>query len=188
MSHLHLILGQKVKKAYIYASAIGVIIGLFLTILSVDIYQKLTSSVMKSPSDKSYLMVNKQVSLLNTLSLSDNSFNTKDISNLTNQPFIDDVGKVLTSSCRIWAFRDSEPLKFKTDIFFEALDQKFLDNVPREWRWKESSDFIPVMINTDFLNLYNFAFSKSQNLPQFTASTVGQFTVLVRLKGNFNLC
>ncbi len=170
-------------KAYLIIAVFGVIIGLVITVFCVDVYDKLSSSVMKS-SERTHMIVNKQVSIMNTLSLSDNSFTKEEIQDLKSKPFIDDVGEITASSCRIWAFRDTEPLKFKTDLFFEALDDKFLDKKPREWHWNKEDDFVPVMVNADFLNLYNFAFAKTQNLPQFTTSTIGKFMVLLEIKGN----
>jgi ABC-type antimicrobial peptide transport system permease subunit len=135
-------------------------------------------------SERTYMMVNKKVGVMDMLSLSDNSFTKDDVNEFKKQDFISDVGEITASSCRIWAFRDTEPLKFKTDMFFEGLDDRFIDKKPREWHWDEEDDFVPVMVNADFLNLYNFAFAKTQNLPQFTTSTVSQFTVLLEVRGN----
>ena len=183
MKHFPKIFNQSISKFYIVTAAVGVIFGLVITIFCVDVYDKLSSSIMKS-GERNHLIVNKRVGVMNMLALSDNSFTKEDIEDLKKQPFIEDVGEIISTSSRIWAFRDQEPLKFKTDIFFEALDDKFLDKRPREWRWSEGDEFVPVMINADFLNLYNFAFAKTQNLPQFTKETVGKFTVLLEVHGN----
>lgn len=183
MIDLSKILNSKISKVYLSFAVLGIVIGSVLTAFCVDIYSKINATFLKE-KDKTHLIVNKKVGLLNTLSLSDNSFSQADVTDLRNQPFIDEVGEIISSSCRIWAFRDQNPLKFKTDIFFEALDDKYLDKRPREWKWKEGDEFFPVMVNSDFLKLYNFAFSKTQNLPQFSAATIGQLTVLVEIKGN----
>jgi hypothetical protein len=183
MSPLNKIFNTAIGKFYLIISAFGIILGLVITTLCVDVYDKLTSSVMKS-AERSHMVVNKRVSLLNTLSLSDNDFTRTEVEDLKKQPFVTDVGEITASSCRVWAFRDEEPLKFKTDIFFEAIDDRFLDKIPNEWHWREQDDFVPVMINADFLNLYNFAFAKTQNLPQFNVSTVGKVVVLLEAYGN----
>lgn len=177
------ILNNKISTLYLGIAVFGILLGAVLTTFCIDLYAKINATFLKS-RDNTHMIINKEVSLLNTLSLSDNSFSEQDVSDLKNQAFIQDVGEIISSSCRIWAFRDQNPLKFKSDIFFEALDDRFLDKVPYEWKWKTDDDFIPVMVNADFLKLYNFAFSKTQNLPQFTPSTIGQLTVLVEVKGN----
>lgn len=183
MNLLDKILTIGLKKSYLILSTIGMILGLSLTTICVDAYIKITQSVMKPGGSDSFMIVNKKISLMNTFGLSDNSFDEAEIKDLKNQPFVDDVGKITASSCRIWAFRDQAPLKFKTDIFFESLEDKFLDKKPRQWKWNLEDRFVPVMVNSDFLNLYNFAFAKAQNLPQFTTSTVGQFVVFLEVRG-----
>lgn len=183
MNLLDKILTQGLKKNYLLLSTMGIVLGLSLSTICVDVYLKISQSVMKSGGSDSYMIVNKQVSLLNTIGLSDNSFDEAEIQDIKNQPFVDDVGKITASSCRIWAFRDQAPLKFKTDVFFESLEDKFLDKKPRRWKWNLQDKFVPIMVNSDFLNLYNFAFAKAQNLPQFTASTIGQFVVFLEVRG-----
>lgn len=181
---LEKLLKGSTKKTYLVVSALGIVIGLSLTTLCVDTYHKILSTVMGNSSNKSFMIVNKQVSFLNTLMLSDNTFSAKEIKEIESQEFVESVGAITSSSCRIWAFRDKAPLKFKTDIFFESLENKYLDKVPREWNWNQEQDFVPVMVNTDFLNLYNFAFAKAKNLPQFTKSTISQFVVYLEVRGN----
>lgn len=180
---LNKILNTSIKKSYLIISGIGIVIGLSLTTICIDTYHKILSTVMGRSGDESYMIVNKKVSFLNTLMLSDNTFDEQQITDIKSQPFIEDVGTITASSCRIWAFRDKAPLKFKTDIFFESLEDKFLDKIPREWNWDKGQGFVPVMVNTDFLNLYNFAFAKAKNLPQFTKSTIGQFVVFLEVRG-----
>jgi hypothetical protein len=71
-------------------------------------------------------------------------------------------------------------------MFFEALPDKFIDNKPNTFEWQEGSEFVPILLSQDMLDLYNFGFaiSKSGQLPQLTASTIGLVSFGLRLKGN----
>ena len=100
------------------------------------------------------------------------------------QDFIASVGKFTPSTFQVSA--SSSMMGFYTELFFEAVEDEYLDIHPRKFKWKEGQQEIPVIISRDYLALYNFGFAPSQGLPQFTPSTIGKVAVDVIIRGNGN--
>jgi len=63
-------------------------------------------------------------------------------------------------------------LHFYTDMFFESVPDSFIDVKNEEWKWTPADNTIPIILPNDFLNLYNFGFALSQDLPQISQETV----------------
>jgi len=70
-------------------------------------------------------------------------------------------------------------LPFSSDIFLEAINEKFIDTLPPSFTWKEGDDLVPVIISSDYLELYNTAFAPGRDLPQFSEKTIT--SLLIRL-------
>ena len=146
------------------------IIGFFILILAATIYLDYAknfgedSSIWKS----NYIVLNKKVSSLQTLTGEKPTFNQDEIDDLKTQNFVQKVG----------VFKSSQfPVKlqvggiagirgFSTDLFFESVPEDFIEVKESDWKWQEGQNFIPIIIPKSYLNLYNFGFATSQGLPQ----------------------
>ena len=42
----------------------------------------------------------------------------------------------------------------------------------KDWKWDDNSQFIPMIVPNMFLDMYNFGFAASQNLPQLSQEIV----------------
>lgn len=69
-------------------------------------------------------------------------------------------------------------------LFFESVPDAFLDVQPKEWRYKEGDDIIPIILPRNYLNLYNFGFSLTQQLPQITEDVIKRVELGISLRGN----
>lgn len=146
------------------------IIGFFILLLAATIYLDYAknfgedSSIWKS----NYIVLNKKVSSLQTLTGEKPTFNQDEIDDLKTQKFVQKVG----------VFKSSQfPVKlqvggiagirgFSTDLFFESVPEDFIEVKESDWKWQEGQNFIPIIIPKSYLNLYNFGFATSQGLPQ----------------------
>ena len=146
------------------------IIGFFILILAGTIYMDYAknfgedSSIWKS----NYIVLNKKISSLQTLTGEKPTFSEDEINELKSQNFVAKVG----------TFKSSQfPVKlqvggiggirgFSTDLFFESVPEDFIEVEKSDWEWKEGENFIPIIIPKSYLNLYNFGFATSQGLPQ----------------------
>ena len=77
----------------------------------------------------------------------------------------------------------SLPVKFSTDMFFEAVSDEFLDVDLERWHYDPSTYDVPIILPRTYLNLYNFGFASSQGLPTVSEDIVGAITIDLRLTG-----
>lgn len=167
-------------------AGIGFAIGLFIVLLAKQFFQDLKqvlASQQTRESESSFLIINKQVSLLNTFDKSVSGFTPSEIDAIMQQDFIVSAGAFHTNQFRIAADLTVQ-LGFSTDLFFEAIPDSYLDVKPAEFRWEEEKNFIPVIVPAEFLNLYNFGYSMTQNLPQLPADAIKMIPFNVTVSGN----
>jgi hypothetical protein len=180
---LNKILWKHKNKWQIFGAALGTFIGMFLLLQSVQLYsdlQNLMDGTANSRED-GYLMINKKVSLLNTLGGA-STFSQDDISTLKKQNFIAAVGEFKSNQFKVSA--SSQLLGFYSEMFMEAVPDQFMDVKPRGWNWSAGDEEVPLVISRDYLALYNFGFAPSQGYPQFTQSTIKQVSFTITTNGN----
>ena len=171
------------NKWQILGAAVGTFIGMLLLLQAVQFYSDLQGLMdgTSNSREEGYLMINKKVSLLNTLGGA-STFSKKEIEALEQQDFVDEIGAFKSNQFRVSA--SSQMLGFYSEMFMEAVPDMFLDVKPRGWNWSPSDREIPLVISRDYLALYNFGFAPSQGYPQFTQSTIKQVSFTVTVSGN----
>jgi hypothetical protein len=182
------------KKTLVPAQILGYSITLFIGItiilstvqLFLDARPLLykDSNIFKSKA----AVVSKSISILKSLDKDRIYFSASEIETLKQQRFVKDISLFTPATFRIKA-RTPEtgamPV-FYTDLFFESIAEKYLDVQPDDWVWDSSSDFLPIIIPEDYLNLYNFGFAESQGLPVLSKNTVSQVEFIIKVSGNGN--
>ncbi|GIV34842.1 MAG: hypothetical protein KatS3mg031_2377 [Chitinophagales bacterium] len=180
------LLGRQSRWQAVIAGA-GFCIGLFIMMLSGQLYRDI-NQVLKTQqaqeNEPSFLIINKEVTLLNTFDKKASAFKAEEIDTIRQQPFVVSVGEFHTNQFVISADLTAQ-LGFSTDLFFEAVPDRFIDNKPEEFKWDPEKKFIPAILPTEFLNLYNFGFAMTQGLPQLPPAAVQMFpfTVIISGKG-----
>ena len=106
------------------------------------------------------------------------SFTDADLAEIKKQPFIDDASPFLSNGFVIKA-NGGSTLPFSSDIFLEAINENFIDTVPASFTWKEGDNLVPIIISSDYLELYNTAFAPGRDLPQFSAKSIS--ALIIRL-------
>ena len=164
-------------------AAIGMSIGVLLLLLSLQAYIDVNRLLYGKSADTGmadFLIINKQITARMMGGGEENTFSPEEIAELKKQPFIKATGTITSNRFKVSASAGSQ-LQFYTDLFFEAVPDSFLDNKPVGWDWKESDRVLPVMLSTDFLNLYNYGFALSQGLPQLSKASVKavSFTITI---------
>jgi hypothetical protein len=139
-----------------------------------------------------YIIVSKKITLNNTYNQAGNSnaekpvFKKDEITTLTNKPFIKEVAPFSHCTFNVSAYTDNNSMLagFYTDLFFEAVPSKFIDVNYDNWTWNNEMTFIPAILPKTYLNLYNFGFATTQNLPQVSEKSASLISFNIKVKGN----
>lgn len=131
-----------------------------------------------------YLIVTRPVERVGT---DGKRFSADDIADFKAQEFVDGVGVFTSSQYEVYGSMTVGGRKFSTMLFFESVPDDFLDVKPEEWVYDAEEKIIPIILPRNYLNLYNFGFSSSQELPQITEEVISTVELDVILRGNNGL-
>lgn len=175
---------SKQKPMQLMVVLIGSFIGftLILTTIQMSIDIKQLFSNNSDLIGSQVLVINKPVSLANTLLGAKNTFEEKELIELEKIKGIEKVGIFNSNLYRAktaFSFMDNA---MYTDIFFESIPDEFIDFNDNKWNWREGKE-VPIILPTDYLNLYNFGFAPSQNLPQISQNTAQLAGLKIKIEG-----
>lgn len=162
---------------------IGLSVALLLILASVQIqmnYNELLQGNNNKDSIANFLVINK---ILTDRNLKNATLSETEINDIKAQPFTDAVGILHTSKFKASIQSSSDQFPFYTDIAFESVPDSFIDVTSKEWTWDEQSSFVPIIVPSMFLDIYNFQFSLSQGLPQLTREVVKMIFFKVNVYG-----
>lgn len=161
---------------------VGLSVALLLILSAVQLqsnYNDLLHNKTNQDSIANFLVINKAVTdkTIGATSLTDT-----EIADLKKQPFVDEMGVLTPSRFKVAAQSISDKIPFYSDIFFESVPDEFIDVKSDDWKWDEHSNFIPMIVPNQFLDMYNFGFATSQDLPQLTQELVKSLPIEIRIK------
>ncbi len=170
-----LLLRNKKGSGRLWASLISLCIGTTLLLLSVMIWwnfqQLLNGREQNDSLGSTFLTVSKKVTQSMMGNLNASLFTPQQIDQLKAAPQVQDVGQLTANRFPVYAVLNAN-VGFATDMFLEAVPDRFIDNKPEDWYWQPSSKRIPIIISAQFLDLYNYGFAPSQGLPQLSESSI----------------
>jgi len=180
--------GRNFSKLQILGAGTGTLIGLVLLFSIAQFYFEMDQILEENKDliDPEFLVINKKISILETLNLKEANFTEKEIADVRSQNWANKVEGFISNQFALSAYTESNRFPdFYTDLFFEAIPDEYLDVKDDDWTWKEGDNVIPIILPKDYINLYNFGFAPSQGLPQISPNTIGlvNFTVSIRGQG-----
>jgi hypothetical protein len=156
------------------------LLGVIQFYIDMQSYMKLNADLI----DPEFIVINKRISLINTLDLGKATFSDKEIEDIRHQAFADRVEGFISNQFALSAFTENNNFPdLYTDLFFEAIPDEYLDVKYDNWKWNEGDKTIPIILPQDYLNLYNFGFAPSQGLPQVSSKTVSRINFKVTIRG-----
>lgn len=185
------------KLSFLIAGIIGSLSGVIVLLGSLQLYIDF-DKVINGDADLNapqYFTINKQVSVINTLFGGQKGFDAEEIAQLESIQGVVDVAPLTSSHFKVGVSMEGGGMEgmpgmgMYTDMFFEAVPDDFIDVSKDEWKWKEGDSLIPIVLPKDYINLYNFGFAPTQNLPPVTEDMVGMLPLKVTLttsKGRIN--
>lgn len=165
-------------------SYIGLGIGVLLLLCSIQMFiniQKLLKegSIRKDGFD--FISITKTITNETMGQPEKNLFNAAEIGELKQQPFIEGVSPLVANEFRVTLSAGSM-LPFRTDMFLESLDNEFIDTIPPNFTWQQGQTSIPIILSSDFFEIYN-VFAPGQGLPQISKETAVGIPVQVTCYG-----
>ena len=164
-------------------SYIGLGAGVLLLLCSVQMYCNINYMIRDKNTRKNgsdFISITKTIT--NENMGKDNRFTPADISALQAQSFIEDAAPLKANSFKVTAGA-GDLIPFSTDIFVEAINEKFIDTIPENFTWKEGQTIVPIIFSTDFLEMYN-VFSAGWDLPQLSEKTAMAVSIFLRCHGH----
>lgn len=161
----------------------GLCIGVLLLLCSVQLFININLLLKDRNPQKTgydYIAITKQITNENIAG--DHSFSPAEITDIKAQKFTEDATALVANKFVVTA-SGGAMLPFTTDIFLEAIDIDFIDTVPPSFTWKEGQQIVPIIISSDYIELYNTVFAPSRDLPQLSESTISALLLQLNCSG-----
>jgi len=164
------------KPSQLIGAIIGCFLGFFLIFIAAQLFADFKTMVNSQEQSigSQFLVVNKQVSVLNSLKLGKSTFSKNEVDQLKSLPSIKRISEFTANQFEAVASMSlpNSSAQFRTELFMESVGDDFLDVKPDDWNWQEGNEMIPMILPTDFINLYNFNFAPGRGLPQLSKATI----------------
>ena len=179
------LLRQHISVAQLVGFFLANLCGMVIVLLSIQFYKDVLPVFTQGDSfmKKDYMIVSKKVSTLGSLVSKGATFSKADIAEMQEQPFAKKTGAFTPAQFEVSADMGMAGMQLSTAMFFESVPDEFVDVRLEGWTYREGQDEIPIIIPRNYLNLYNFGFAQSRNLPQLSEGVMGMMTLDIRLSG-----
>ncbi len=132
-----------------------------------------------------YIIVNKKVGTLSSITGAANSFSSSELDDLREQDFVEKVGAFVSSKYKVYAGFEMEGMsKMSTEMFFESVSDEFVDVVDKRWTYDIGDTEIPIILPKNYLDLYNFGYAQSHGLPKVSEGILGAVKLKIKIEGN----
>lgn len=163
------------KRSRLWASLIALSTGTTLLLLSVMIWNNFGELLYGKNQNESlgstFLIIGKKVTEENMGQPGATAFTAEDINAVKSAPQVQDVGLITSNHFPVWASMGGS-MGFATDLPLECVPDGFIDHLPADWKWQPGDKNLPIIMPSQFLDIYNYVFAPSQGLPQLSERSV----------------
>lgn len=163
------------------------LVGMTIIILGIQFYTDTRAIFNEEDSfmKPGYLIINKKITSLNTITGKSSAFFVPDIQDLQHQEFVKKTGAFTSSSFDVRAtFNLDEATNISTDMFFESVEDEFVDVKTDDWTYKIGDRELPIILPRSYLDLYNFGYAQSRNMPKLSEGILGVIRLNIDIRGN----
>lgn len=159
------------------------LIGMTVILSGVQIYSDLKPILTGENSliGNDYIVITHAVE---RVGINTEVFSKEDIEALRQLEPVNNVGSFSASKFEVDGSIMFNGRRLSTMLFFESVPDEFIDVETRSWGYNSGDTTIPIILPRNYLNLYNFGFSSTQNLPQITEDIIKSVSLGLRLSGN----
>ncbi|MBR1594446.1 MAG: ABC transporter permease [Alloprevotella sp.] len=176
------LLRQHVSPAQFAGFFFANLLGMWIVMLGVQFYIDVAPVLTADDAfiNQNYIVVSKRITTAGSLAGRSNTFSAADCEELSAQDFCRQAAPFVSSQYKVSAamsMNGASPLR--TDLFFEAVPDNFVDIDPAAWHYEEGSEEVPVILPRTYIALYNFGFAQSRGLPKVSDGLVGMIDMQV---------
>ncbi|GAA4462291.1 hypothetical protein GCM10023093_08600 [Nemorincola caseinilytica] len=157
----------------VVAAAAVLFVGTTLLLLSILAWTDLTHMLggrQEQQGQSSYVVIGKQVTE-QSMGREPASFSAQEIKDIAHAPQVQDVGAIVPARFPVYATIGGR-LAMATDLPVAAVPDRFIDSLPDRWNWQPGDRALPVILSSQFLDIYNYVFAPGQRLPQLSRTSV----------------
>jgi hypothetical protein len=171
---------------FIFATG-GALIGLTALLLSFQLILDVRNfhSSEEELFGPNSVVIQKRVTKLTTIGMNNTEFTPEDIEALRSKEFITDIAPFQSADFKVGISEvpgDGLP-HFYADMFFQAIPDRFMD-IEVDWSWKDTGDYIPIVLPRDFIMLINYGFAQSQGMNQISEELLMAARLTIHINGN----
>lgn len=165
--------GNKRLWPALLSLCMGTVILLYAIILYTGFRDALSGKYDKSSMDGTYLTISKRIDADQEITKQKPAlFSNTEIRALGSLSVVQDIGMFTSAHFPVEVGFKGDSLEFSTRLFIESVPDRFIDNKPLDWYWQYTAKEVPVIVSTEFLNLYNYGYAPNQGVPQLTRGTI----------------
>lgn len=159
--------------------------GMAVVLLSVQFYFDVVPLFKSEDSflSKSLVVVSKHIGAASSLAGTAGAFDTGEESELRDLPYVSDVGEFHSSQYRVLAAMSIGSSQtsgsMQTELFLDAIPDRFVDVPADVWQWSESRGEVPVIVPRSYIAMYNFGYAQSHGLPKVSEGMAGMIGVRI---------
>lgn len=196
MSTLSKLLIRNVSKGQTIAYLVANFIGLSIILCAVQLHSDLAPAMDRSGEDGSsylsddYLIITKRLSSLSAIGGDKSRFTPQELDDIASQPWARKTGSFNSADFSVEGAVSFGGSGISSAMFLESVPDEFIDRKPEGWDYDTTaiSDYskapVPVIIQRDYLALYNFGFAPSRGLPQLSDEMVKSAPLSLIMSGN----
>jgi len=170
-------------------SLIGSAIGLCIMMLGVQLWVDVRALLNeKEMLGRDFVVISKKITLLHTMAGAPR-FSETEMKELIKLKSVDDMGEFKPSRFKASMSMNAQlggfgGQLFKSDLFFEAVPDRFVDIENSSWKWKPGDRIIPIIVPAEFIKQYNHAFASGQNMPVIPENMLKSIVFEMEISGN----
>ena len=176
------LLKKNLSKGQLFGYGIANLVGLTIILSGILFY--CDSRHHQKTDDKffsdDYIIISKQVKGIN---LEPVAFSQEEINDILKQPWVKKLGEFTSAEFSVNASINMGGRGMSSYLFFESVPDEFFDVIPVGWNFNPEKKFVPIVLNKDYLALYNFGFALPQGLPQLSEDMIGTVPLKLIISG-----
>jgi hypothetical protein len=181
------LLKQNISKTQLFGFAVANLVGMTIVLIAVQLYCDINPLFTQKDTlfKRDFFVITKKINVLNTIGSNISStFSSFEIEELKHKNFIKSVGKFTSSQFEVYGGVSAVGLEFGTDLFFESVPNNFIDIQSDRWQFsQDSTHFVPIIVPKTYLDLYNFGFAQSRQMPKLSEGVIGMVQMNLTLVG-----